>query len=169
MSERCDKYPSLERRFCSHCQGTARGTEENPHFSIKEDFINGCPVVELLKNGGSIHQFDKHFRFGLRKAAVVLAALPLLKKFAWGSDTERYSFPTQVIPVREIGITVKVYVEMKPDFVRSTGDLIEQPWLWLAALPPANERTRIGLGVMKCKAICAVQDDLRAWVSRYRQ
>jgi hypothetical protein len=63
VEERCEKYPSLERRYCSHCQGTALVTQENPSFSIREDFdpVHGYPVVEILKNGGPIHRYDSPF------------------------------------------------------------------------------------------------------------
>src|SRR6185437_10556685 len=158
---------SLERRYCSHCQGTVRGTEENPHFSIKEEFANGYPVVEVLRNGGAIHEWDSHFQFGLRKAEMLLAALPVLKEFAWCSDQERLKFPPQIIGEQEIGLRVQVFVEMRPDFERSTGELVERPYLQLVALPPASERTHIGVGFRKCRAICAVQDELRAWVRRH--
>ena len=169
MPDRCDKYPSMDRRYCAHCQGTAHGTRGNPNFSIKEDEFNGYAIIEVLKDGGPIHEWDRHFRFGLRKAEVLLAALPVLKQFAWTSDEERHNFPTQIIRSDEMGISVQVFVEMHPDFVWSTGELIERPYLQLVPLPPASERAQKGLGAMKCKAICAVQDDLRAWVRGHRR
>jgi hypothetical protein len=165
LSERCEKYPSMERRFCSHCQGPALGTRENPYFSIREDEYDGYPVVEILKNGGPIHADDANFRFGVRKAEMLLACLPALKTFGWGSDKERYSFQPQTFEDREIGISV--FVEMHPNFVRSTGELINEPWLQLETTPQTESPLR--LGVMKCKAVCSVQDELRAWVRRFRR
>lgn len=167
LPERCDKYPSMERRFCSHCQGKARGDVKNPVFSITEDEVNGYPVVEILKNGGPIHAYDSRFVFGVRKAALLLASLPALKKFGWGSDEERFNFQTQTFNDRELGISAKVLVEMKPEFERSTGELIEQPWLSLVALPSAE--THLGLGIMKCRAVWSVQDELRDWMRRCRR
>jgi hypothetical protein len=43
------------KAYCSHCQGTEPGTAENPKYSLKEDDFDGYPIVEVLKNGGSIH------------------------------------------------------------------------------------------------------------------
>ncbi len=162
---RCEKYPSLLRKFCSHCQGTAQGTDENPRFSIREDIDenSGYPVVEILKNGGQIHRFDSHFRFGRRKAEMLLACLPALKEFGWSSPEQRLRFQTRVLEVPEFCIRVKVFVEMHPDFERSTGEEVDQPWLRLQAMPPNQEH--LGLGVIKCRAVWSVQDELRAWVS----
>jgi hypothetical protein len=165
VPERCEKYPSMERRFCSHCQGTTLGTQENPTFSLREDFdeVHGYPVVEILKNGGPIHAYDTHFRFGCRKAEMLLACLPAIKEFGWApSDEARLRFQPRVLEDRKSGISVKVFVEMHPDFERSTGEYVDRPWLRLQAMPP--DQTHIGLGVMKCRALWAVQDHLRAWL-----
>jgi hypothetical protein len=50
---------------------------------------------------------------------------------------------------------------MYPDFEWSTGKLIERPWLRLQAMPP--DESHLGLGVMKCRAVWSVQDDLWDW------
>jgi len=76
--ERCAKYPSMLKVFCSHCQGTILGTRDNPIFSLKEDWYNGFPVVEVLKNGGPIHVYDRNFRFGTRKAQMIIACVEVL-------------------------------------------------------------------------------------------
>ena len=57
--ERCPLNPSLRKIECSHCQGPPRGTHDNPVFSLEEGFFNGFPVVEVLKNGGPVHAWDK--------------------------------------------------------------------------------------------------------------
>lgn len=166
VPERCEKFPSLDRRFCAHCQGAPRGTPENPEFSIKEDFdeVHGYPVVEILKNGGPIHQYDSHFRFGRRKAEMLIACLPALREFGWSTDEARLQFQPQIFRDRALGISVSVFVEMHPDFERSTGEFVDRPWLRLQAMPPDD--CHLGLGVMKCRAVWSVQDDLRDWLRR---
>lgn len=162
LPSRCDKYPSLERRFCSHCQGTARGTRENPHFSIRYYKVNRRPVVEILKNGGPIHRNDARFAYGVCKAGMLIACLPALRVFAWGSTADRQGFQAQAFRSDALHLSVRVFVEMKPDFVRSTGEFIDEPWLRLEKMPTRNPH--LGVGVMKCRAVWSVQDELRAWV-----
>jgi hypothetical protein len=52
-------------------------------------------------------------------------------------------------------------VELHPDFERSDGETIDRSWLHLKALPLDNEH--IGLGVMKCRAVCEVEEDSKQW------
>lgn len=165
MTDRCDKT-GMDRRFCSHCQGTARGTQGNPEFSIKEDFDegHGYPVVEILKDGAQIHEHDKHFRFGRRKAKIVLACLPALKTFGWPPGDENLQFREETFPVPEFGTRVRVSVEAYPYFARSTGEQISEPWLRLQTVP--YDELHLGLGRMKCRAVWSVQDQLRNWVNR---
>jgi hypothetical protein len=154
----------MYRRECSHCQGTARGTAENPHFSIEESSYRGYPVVEILKNGGPIHWHDQHFRFGCRIARIVLACLPGLRIFAWPSnEKDRTEFKPQIFTEADLGITVEVFAAMNPNF-KIGDELIEKYWLNLKELP--SFEIHKGLGVMKCRAVCSVQDQLRNWLSR---
>ena len=165
QGERCPLYSSMLRAYCAHCQGTARGTPENPRFSLKYDFdsVYG-PTVEVLKDGGSIHSHDEHFRFGRRKAEMLLACLPVLQEFRLSDDAEKIQFKNRVIEDRASGLIVRIFVEMYPEFIRSTGQTVDRPWLRLQALPPDNHH--IGLGAIKCRAIWAVQEDLRSWLKR---
>lgn len=162
--DRCPKNPSMRRRECSHCQGTARGTEQNPYFSIEEDTFRGNPMVELFKNGGPIHRHDTHFSFGCRKARIILACVPALKRFAWPSDpSDRTNFQPQIFTENQLGVTIEVFATMNPNFV--VGDeLIEKYWLNLKELPTLEVHK--GLGVMKCRAVYSVQDELRNWLAR---
>jgi hypothetical protein len=150
--------------YCAHCQGTERGTDENPRFTLKEEFVHGCPVVEVLKNGGPVHMWDSHFRFGHRKAEMLIACMDVLRDFMRSTDDERIGFKPRLILNERSGLQVLIFVKMHPDFEYSTGARIERPWLRLWALPPDNDR--IGLGMMKCRAICGVEQDLRNWLRR---
>jgi hypothetical protein len=164
--ERCPKNPSFLKAYCSHCQGTERGTTENPRYTLKEDRFKGFPVVEVLKNGGSIHMWDKHFRFGQRKAEMLIACVSIIRKFGWASsDSERLAFePMRVVDERR-SLRVIISVEMHPDFEPSSGELVERPWLRLQGLPP-DSTEHIGLGMVKCRAVAALEDDLKKWVRR---
>ncbi len=165
MSEdRCPLNPSMYKRYCSHCQGTSRGTSQNPHFSIVESFYRSYPVVEILKNGGQVHRHDKHFRFGCRIARILLACVPALKRFAWPSNAaDRAEFQPQIFTEDVLGVTIEVFATMNPNFVVED-ELIEIYWLNLKELPSLEIHK--GLGVMKCRAVCSVQDELRNWLAR---
>jgi hypothetical protein len=152
----------MPRIYCAHCHGQVRGTADNPQFSIVETSYYGNPVVEVLKNGGPIHTHDTHFRFGRRKVEMLLAAMPALYDFRWGSDEERLQFQPRTIRDQQRALEVRIYVQMYPDFEYSTGAIIDRPWLNLQALPPDN--IHLGLGVMKCWAIWSVRGALHRWV-----
>jgi hypothetical protein len=164
-NEKCPLFPSIPRLYCSHCQGTARGTRDNPKFSIKTGYFDGFPVVEVLKDGGAIHLWDSHFRFGLRKAEVVINCIDILRDFWRSNGYERKVFVPRVIENRRRRLSVKIYVELHPDFERSDGETIDRPWLHLKALPPDKEH--IGLGVLKCRAVCEVEDEIKKWLREH--
>jgi hypothetical protein len=152
------------KAHCSHCQGTERGTADNPRFSLKEGYFNGCPVVEILKNGGPVHTFDSNFRFGIRKAQMLMACVHILREFWHASEEEKLAFKPQVIEDRTHSLRVGIHVEMHRDFEYSSGETIERPWLRLQALPPDTDH--IGLGTIKCRAIVETKEELAQWLGR---
>lgn len=157
----------MPKAYCSHCQGAERGTSENAKFSIKELYPNGRPMVEVLKNGGPIHPFGNRFVLDVRKVQLLLSCLPVLSKFYHSSDAERNCFEQELIEDRRFNCKVLIYVEPRQKFQRSTGEVIERPWLMLDELSESNIRqTHIGLGALRCRAICEVQQDLRYWLGR---
>jgi|GEM_PF-660758 len=162
---RCTKNPSMLRAYCAHCQGTERGTSGNPRYSLREDNFNGFLVVEVLKNGGSIHLWDSHFRFGQRKAEMIIACISIIRKFGWSTDSERLAFRPLQIDDKGRGLRVQISIEMHPEFEHSSGEIIERPWLRLQGLPP-DSADHIGLGMMKCRAVAALEDDLKEWLRR---
>ena len=124
-------------------------------------------MVEILNNRGPIHLYDKHFQFDVRKAQLLLSCLPILSKFWHSSDAERNCFEQQLIEDRRFNCKVFIHVEPYQEFQRSTGEIIERPWLWLDELSESNiRRAHIGLGALKCRAICEVQQDLLDWLGR---
>ena len=162
--DHCPKYPSMLKAFCSHCQGVELGTWENPVFSLKEDFYLGWPVVEVLKNGGPIHGHDSKFRFGIRKAQMIVMCMDVLREFWYSDDKAKLAFKPRIIQDREYGLRVQTFVEMQPDFELSSGDIVNRPWLRLQALPPDKEH--LGLGAMKCRALYALKNDIQRWLER---
>jgi hypothetical protein len=164
--EKCPINPSMPKAYCSHCKVPEGGMERNPRFSIRESRFRGNPIVEVLKNGGPIHMWDKHFRFGLRKAEMLLSCIELIREFGSSTDERRLAFQPRVVENQRRGLSIQISVEMYADFEHSSGERVDRPWLCLQALPPDTEH--IGIGALKCQAICAVQDDLEAWLRKHR-
>lgn len=164
-NERCPIYPSMLKTQCSHCQGSARGTPSSPRFSLRESNFHGNPVVEVLRNGDQAVPWDKDFRFGLRKAQMLIACVTELREFWLATDAEKLSFSPRLVENKRMGLRINVFVEMHPDFEHSLHGPIDRPWLQLRALPP--DATRIGLGTSKCRIICAVEQDLRNWLLKH--
>lgn len=164
--ERCTKFPSKMKYECSHCQGLERGTPDNPRFTLRESSFDGFPVVEVLKNGGPVHVWDEHFQFGERKAEILLACVDTLREFWLSTDDDKRTFATRRIENHGCGLVITIEVEMRHDFELSTGPKVDRPWLCLHALSPDN--VRIGLGTLKCQAICAVEEGLRKWLLRQK-
>jgi hypothetical protein len=121
----------------------------------------GSPVVEIMKDGGPVHPHDEHFRFGVAKARLLLTALDVIRRFVELGD-EIVDVRGDELQVPDIvGGVVTVWVEMHPEFVRSSGETIERPWLHMR-----SSVASIGVGYEKAKAICALADQLRQWVER---
>ncbi len=158
----CRKHPSM-RGFCA-CDRSARGTNLTPIFSLHEGKYLGYPLIEVLKNGGPIHRFDSHFSFGVRKAEMIIACLEPIKEFAWASDEERRSFESRTI--QEGPRAIRVFVEFRENFEWSTGELVEQPWLRLESVTGYWPRIK-GLGVMKCRAVWTLREEIGEWVGRH--
>jgi len=87
------------------------------------------------------------------------------REFQESSDQSRLRFEPKLIEGRPGARVSNISVEMRPNFENSAGMLIEGPYLLVRALLPSDESE--GLGVAKCKAICAVERDLRQWVVRH--
>lgn len=157
-TERCDKHPSIPKAYCSCTSARRNGT---PTFSMIAGRFEGNPVVEILKNGGPIHRNDQHFVIGVRKAEMLLACVDALKEFGWGSDAERAAFRPRI--VQEGRDSIRVSIEHFTEFVRSTGELVNEPFLRLEAI---NRPHLVkGLGVMKCRAVWALRDHIGDWLA----
>jgi hypothetical protein len=117
--------------------------------------------VEILKDGGPVHPYDEHFRFGVQKAWLLLGALQIIKEFIDNTDDEGNTSVSSQYVRDEFGDVLQIWVEIHEEFVRSTGETIQRPWLQIQRIP---DGPRIGIGLQKAKAVHALAREIRAWV-----
>ena len=165
--EKCPLNPSLRKSECSHCQRTGRGTRDNPIFSIREDTYLGNPVIVILKDGAAIHAWDSYFGMGAQKLRIVLACVEVLRDFWLKDGCRNEAFQDRTISDPSGRLKVEVFVVWHPTFDRSDGEQVDKPYLHLRAVPPnAGE---IGLGVIKCRAIYELREELRRWLNQHNR
>src|SRR3989442_3541350 len=124
--EICD-HTGLRKSYCSHCNPAI---VPEPHYELRPSSYRGNPVVEVLKDGGPVHPYDEHFRFGREKAKLIVAAMDLIEEFASNSIVE-----SREVQSKRFGLRFRAWVEMHDEFVHSSGAPIHRPWLKLEVLP----------------------------------
>lgn len=85
----------------------------------------------------------------------MVACIPVLREFWQATDQERLSFADRRVEDDGGTVRIQICVKMHPDFEHSTGKTIHCPWLPLIGLQPVS--VDIGLGAIKCRAICEVE------------
>jgi hypothetical protein len=119
--------------------------------------------VEILKDGGPVHPYDEHFRFGIQKAWLLLGTLHVIREFIDNIDEEGNTSVRSQYVRDEFGHVLQIWVEMHKEFVRSTGNTIHRPWLQIQRIPNGP---RIGIGLQKARAVHAVAKEIRLWVEQ---
>ena len=154
MPERTCSFSGLRQLTCAHCKHPRRVL-----YELRPGVYMGNPVVEILKNGGPVHPYDEHFRFGLAKGRLLLAALDAIRQFAAVGDDIVERFTSEGPPQGIASDALTIWIELHPEFVRSTGETVDRPWLHMR-----SSTATIGVGYEKAKAVCALSDQLRQWV-----
>jgi hypothetical protein len=150
--DRCEH--GMIRTQCYLCQAS-------PEYEMKEDIYKGNPIVELLHNGGPIHERDKNFRFGKSKARLFLACLNIVEELAATQGDERPN-----IRNREFVDTVsgdRIFARVESFFELSDNRRIGVPWVHLQSGKYSN--LDIGFGRRKAKAIVALRRQLAKWAN----
>lgn len=127
----CD-HSLLPKDQCSHCSA---GISSLAGYQLRSVWFEGFPTVEILKDGGSVHPYDEHFRFGVQKAWLLLGALQIIKEFIDNTDDEGNTSVSSQYVRDEFGDVLQIWVEMHEEFVRSTGETIHRPWLQIHRIP----------------------------------
>ena len=153
--EICEKT-RLKRAYCSHCQAP-------PEYEMVESTYKGSPVVEILHQGGPIHEFDKHFRFGKGKAKLFLACIDIVEELATTPYGEMPDIENQKVLDSVSGDLVFIEVESFREMQHSSGRTIKVPWVRLQSGNYPN--VRIGFGRQKAKAIVRLRKQLAEWAN----
>lgn len=120
-------------------------------FSIQQRSHEGHPTLEILVDGrpwGADKFGAEHFVFGITKARMIRAAIPVIETFVesrggkpWSGQVQRFTDLTG----RDV---ISVEVVKHDDFEGVGGNQINQPYLQLT-----SGRTSLGLGLKKCEAL----------------
>jgi hypothetical protein len=132
-------------------------------YSVTQRTHMGNPVVEILVDGqpwGADRLGPEHFSFGLTKARMIRAALPVITQFAdslggnpWPGQTKSFTDLTGA------GI-IAVDVTKHDEFAGVGGVQVNQPYLEIR-----SGQTSLGLGVRKCQAILDLCPRIDAFLS----
>ena len=88
-SETCE-ITWMQRKTCFHCH-------RPPRYQLRKFVYNGNRMVEVLRDGGPVHVYDRHFQFGWKKAELLLAALPIIQEFANSPDDGTTKVTSQIV------------------------------------------------------------------------
>ena len=119
--------------------------------------------MEILHNGGPIHEFDKNFRFGKSKAKLFLACMDIVEELASTPYGEMPDIENQKVVDTFGGAPIFVEVESFRDMQPSSGRTIKVPWVRLRS--GNNPDVHIGFGRRKAKAILRLRRQLAEWAN----
>lgn len=129
-----------------------------PPISVLHSSYLGNPTLEILRNGqpwGEDRFGPAHFSFGITKARMIRAAMPILERFVATQGGQPWSGRTQTVTDLTGSGVVSAEVEKFDDFENAAGNQISQPYLKLT-----SGETSIGLGVSKCEALVFVAEEI---------
>jgi hypothetical protein len=136
-------------------------------YSVTQRTHMGNPVVEILVDGqpwGADRLGPEHFSFGITKARMIRAALPVITQFADSLGGNPWPGQTQSFTDLTGAGVVAVDVTKRDDFEGIGGMQVNQPYLDLRC-----GQTSLGLGVRKCQAILDLWARIDAFLSDHGQ
>lgn len=137
-------------------------TTPMPPISVRHSSYRGNPTIEILRGGqswGEDHFGPEHFSFGLTKARMIRAALPVVQIFAESRGGQPWPGQAQTFTDLTGAGVLSVVVEKHDSFRSAAGSIVEQPYLKLI-----SGETSIGLGVSKCQAIAFIAEELERFL-----
>ena len=133
-----------------------------PPLSVVLSSFRGNPTFEILRSGqpwGEDNVGPAHFSFGITKARMVRAALPVLEKFVESAGGQPWTGQKQEARDLTGSGIVLVQVEKHDEFESASGNQINQPYIKLT-----SGDTSIGLGLAKCQALVFLAEELEKFL-----
>lgn len=153
----------LKIDWCASC--SPRETRHSSfNYEIVESIYKDSPVIEILENSEPF-PFDSHFRFGCKKARLILACMDTIVEFSEHTDDNgRSTVKPHTIDSIKFGGEISVSIEPHPEFVHSSGRTINKPWLSLRVMP--YESPHISFGLRKAHALVSLKDQIIKWLNK---
>lgn len=134
--------------------------------SVRISDLHGHPILEILNDGepwGTNARGQRHFRFGVVKARMIRAALPIIEKFVATRGGEPW--PKQVQHVKDAiqGNVVQVTITKHEEFEVGEENPVYQPYLELYC---GERDADLGIGLRKCQAILDVWPHIEEFLAR---
>ena len=130
-------------------------------FELRRGWYKSRPIVEILKNGTpfweELPESKDHFSFGYKKAVLLLSCFDTIKAFHDSCGKEPP--PGRVETIGHSGFAGRVEIRRFEGF-KSRGAWVNRPYLEIA-----TEGSRIGLGMMKAKALLELQGEIQQFVN----
>ncbi len=131
-------------------------------FSTREYYFNIHPMIEILVDNqpwGLVFPYDEHFKFGTKKARLILASLDLISDFV-ESDGLRPKY-NKVISIFDDELGIRCDCTTYPGF-KIKGIYRPYPYMKIE-----SEQTNIGFGLTKAEALLVVERRIEAFVKRH--
>lgn len=132
-------------------------------YRIYSDTYNRRPIVEIFRNGMPwFAPGDSHFRFGVKKAEMILYCIKEIEQFALSNNPAEI-YKTSISKISPIDPSEEIYLQSFPEFERTDGHVVRMPFLRLNRTVNSVPSTDIGLGQTKAIALAVLQEELRGW------
>jgi hypothetical protein len=152
----CEHYFNLVNRNCPICF-------PSEHYQIVPDNFTGKPLVEIFRNGNPwLAPGDRNFRFGTKKAAMILYCIKEIEQFAI-SNCPAEIYETCIRKISSADPTDEIYLQSFPEFERTDGEVVRMPFLRVDRVVNSVKSTHIGFGQLKATALVILEEELRDW------
>ena len=134
-----------------------------PQFSLIKGSYQGNPTLEILRDGqpwGEDNVGSEHFSFGITKARMIRAALPIMERFVESLGGDPWSGQVQTVTDLTGSGVLSVDIQKHDDFENPIGNQIQQPYLKLA-----SGKTSLGIGIKKCEALIHLWPQVDSFLS----